>query len=1161
MKLKQTDKTIFLVDDVVENLHLLTQLLSESGYRIRTAQTGNEAIESILTEVPDLILMDVKLPDINGFEVCKRLKNDKRARHIPVIFLSGLSETADKIEGFSVGGVDYITKPFISEEVIIRIRTHIEMSSLRMELESRTNELLKTHTEDFKELFDRAPVGYHEIDTDGRIVRINETELEMLGYSSAEVIGEHFWKFAADEALSQRAIAAKLTGKSREAGSYERDFRKKDGTVVSFLVADKILEAADGRIIGIRSNVQDITERKHLEKELRESEEQLKFALSGANDGIWDVDMKTNSVYMSPRGCEILGYEPDRLHEIVSQWNQLVHPDDMAETNAALMAYFEGKTPIFDIEQRLRMATGDWKWIHTRGKAVAYSSTNKPLRMVGTHTDITDHKLAEEALRKSEEKFRNIFEYSIVGKSITTFDGQLSVNKAFSNIVGYSEEELNKLTWRDITYEDDIELKEKEIELLVKGIKKFTKFESRFVHKNGSIVWADFSVVLQRDNDGNPLYFITTINDITERKVAEDKLRRNYDLLNKLTAQVPGVVYQYRLYPDGRSVFPYSSEGMYNIYEVTPEDVCKDASLVFTRIHPDDYDYIVETITESARNQTKYHSEFRVILPKQGIRWRMCDATPELLDDGSTLWHGIISDITERKQIEIALQETNERLNLILENNPIALWDWDVKTDKWFATQKYYTMLGYEPEDRNPDRKVWLKRIHPDDREYVRLKIENILNHRDEHYAYDARMLHADGTYRWHTVMGQVIEKDSEGNATHLIGVRIDINDRKQTENKLRESEEKLSTLFSSMTEMVVIHELVFNEDDKAVDYRIIDCNNAFTRTMGIPREEAIGRLASEVYQTKVPPYFEIYVQVATTGKAYEYDSYYAPMDKYFIISVVSPRKNVFATITTDISAMKQIQDEITAKNKELENYLYVASHDLRSPLVNIQGFSQRLQKQSNEIKSLLSDCKIDSGKRESFDRITNEAIPKTLNFILSNVLKMDSLINSLLQISRTGRVPLMVKKVDMNELMKTIIAAQNYQLTELSAQVIVRDLSGCFGDANQLNQLFSNLIDNAIKYRDKSRQLVIEIDSKVTFGKVTYSVSDTGKGIAPRNMEKIWDVFYRVDASAAAGEGIGLSIAKTITSKHKGKIWVESEEHKGSTFYVELQLNEFSDQ
>jgi len=124
---------------------------------------------------------------------------------------------------------------------------------------------------------------------------------------------------------------------------------------------------------------------------------------------------------------------------------------------------------------------------------------------------------------------------------------------------------------------------------------------------------------------------------------------------------VPGVVYQYRLYPDGHSTFPYSSPGIYDIYEVMPEDVKEDASPVFTRIHPEDFDYIVETINESAKKQTLYHGEFRVNLPKQGLRWRLCDAKPQLLEDGSTLWHGVISDITDKKKAEKEIIEAKEK--------------------------------------------------------------------------------------------------------------------------------------------------------------------------------------------------------------------------------------------------------------------------------------------------------------------------------------------------------------------------------------------------------------------------------------------------------------------------------------------------------------------
>jgi PAS domain S-box-containing protein len=145
------------------------------------------------------------------------------------------------------------------------------------------------------------------------------------------------------------------------------------------------------------------------------------------------------------------------------------------------------------------------------------------------------------------------------------------------------------------------------------------------------------------------------------RKQAEEALQKSYDMLDKLSAQVPGVVYQYRLYPAGHSAFPFSSPGMFDIYGVTPEEVREDATPVFSRLHPDDFDMIVETINESARSQTLYHSEFRVILPEKGLQWRMCDAKPSKMEDGSTLWYGIISDITDRKSVENELIQAKEK--------------------------------------------------------------------------------------------------------------------------------------------------------------------------------------------------------------------------------------------------------------------------------------------------------------------------------------------------------------------------------------------------------------------------------------------------------------------------------------------------------------------
>nr|WP_319376510.1 ATP-binding protein [uncultured Methanoregula sp.] len=136
-------------------------------------------------------------------------------------------------------------------------------------------------------------------------------------------------------------------------------------------------------------------EQRKAETALRESEERLKFALEGSNDGIWDVRMDTGTTYISPRGWEILGYLPGEQPDVIPAWSDLIHPEDMAVTNAALTAYIEGEAPLFDVEQRLRTRTGTWKWIRARGKAVARDAAGRPLRMTGTHTDISERKEAE----------------------------------------------------------------------------------------------------------------------------------------------------------------------------------------------------------------------------------------------------------------------------------------------------------------------------------------------------------------------------------------------------------------------------------------------------------------------------------------------------------------------------------------------------------------------------------------------------------------------------------------------------------------------------------------------------------------------------------------------------------------------------------------------
>ena len=182
--------------------------------------------------------------------------------------------------------------------------------------------------------------------------------------------------------------------------------------------------------------------------------------------------------------------------------------------------------------------------------------------------------------------------------------------------------------------------------------------------------------------------YIGSCVDVTEMRQAHTHLQARNDLFDKLTQHFPGVVYQFRLYSDGRSSFPYASDGIRQIYEVTPEEIYEDASIVFSRFHPDDYNLIVDSIQESARTMQQWQLDYRVQLPQKGIRWLSSQSRPEKLDDGSILWHGFITDITERRDVEDALSQSESMMSVILENVSAHIYLKDIEGRYLFANQQ-----------------------------------------------------------------------------------------------------------------------------------------------------------------------------------------------------------------------------------------------------------------------------------------------------------------------------------------------------------------------------------------------------------------------------------------------------------------------------------------
>ncbi|MGV2831827.1 hybrid sensor histidine kinase/response regulator [Myxosarcina sp. GI1(2024)] len=263
---------ILAIDDTPENLALLSQMLTEKGYKVRSVTKGSTAIRGAKAAPPDLILLDVKMPEMNGYEVCQHLKAEERTKDIPIIFISALGDVFDKVKAFQVGGVDYITKPFQVEEVLARLDTHLTIRKLQIKLEAQNTQLQREITQKnaaedkFAKAFRACPnpiaIATHQ---EGRVLEVNHSFLQMSGYTAGEVIDQHLDRIYSASALAVYQQALHKTDAQGYVRNLELEFFTKSGQVKTVLLSMEIIELG-----GTKCTLQimnDITERKRLENE------------------------------------------------------------------------------------------------------------------------------------------------------------------------------------------------------------------------------------------------------------------------------------------------------------------------------------------------------------------------------------------------------------------------------------------------------------------------------------------------------------------------------------------------------------------------------------------------------------------------------------------------------------------------------------------------------------------------------------------------------------------------------------------------------------------------------------------------------------------------------------------------------------------------------
>lgn len=371
----------------------------------------------------------------------------------------------------------------------------------------------------FRELFDDAPVGYHELDSEGRIVRVNRTELNLLGYSAEEMLGHYVWEFVKDHELSRVAVLKKLSGEQPPARGYEREFCRKDGSLVQFLVEDRMLFDSSKRVVGIRTTLEDITERKKAEEALKEAEEHFRRLFENIAIGLYRTTPDGRILFGNPALVKMLGYTS---FEKLSERNLEQDGLDRNRSREEFKTRMERDGQVAGSETEWKKADGSAVWVRESARVVQDSAGNI-LFYEGTAEDITYRKEMEQALRKSEEQYRSFFEEDATADSLTLPDGEIiACNPAFVKMFGFKSREEALSTNVTELYPDN-ESRAKLLDL-IREKKKLTEYELGLRKRDGSSLYVRANYVGLFDEKGELVQIKQYLIDETDRKSLEQQL-------------------------------------------------------------------------------------------------------------------------------------------------------------------------------------------------------------------------------------------------------------------------------------------------------------------------------------------------------------------------------------------------------------------------------------------------------------------------------------------------------------------------------------------------------------------------------------------------------------------------------------------------------------